>query len=300
MVRVCVPLFFMVSGFLLLQKQEPLGFYFSKRFKKLLVPIIFWSLFFILWKNIVENGELPKFEQFYSLLLKPSYYHLWFLYALIGIYLFVPILRIVTNSTDNKLLVYYCLIWFLAVSVIPFIEKVIGVDSKIDLHSISGYIGYLVLGYILGKKTISLKVFIFSVAIYLLMVIFTASGTYYLTLSNDGKFSDYLYSYLAPNTIIAAISCFILIKYVAINSAVFNNTTLLKMVKKLSACSFGIYLIHPVFIYLFKTGSIGLELSAFSGDPLLFIPLTSLIVFLLSFFMVLFIKKIPVINLIAP
>ncbi|WP_417698524.1 acyltransferase, partial [Psychromonas sp.] len=121
MVRVCVPLFFMVSGFLLLQKQEPLGFYFSKRFKKLLVPIIFWSLFFILWKNIVENGELPKFEQFYSLLLKPSYYHLWFLYALIGIYLFVPILRIVTNSTDNKLLVYYCLIWFLAVSVIPFI-----------------------------------------------------------------------------------------------------------------------------------------------------------------------------------
>ncbi|TMM46322.1 acyltransferase [Colwellia ponticola] len=300
LVRVCVPLFFMVSGFLLLQKDEALPLYFSKRFSKLFIPIVFWSLFFVLWRSFIENDSPLTFWHLYSLVLIPSYYHLWFLYALIGLYLFVPILRKITNSADNKLLIYYCIIWFLAVSIIPFIEKVSGIDSKIDLNSISGFIGYFVLGFLLGKKEVSTKVFIISCILYLSLVSVTVIGTYYLTMKNEGVFSGYLYSYLAPNTVLAAGSCFILIKYLAINSKLFQMISISKIIKIISSCSFGIYLVHPVFLYLFKNGDLGFQLSAFSGDPLLYIPLTSFFVFTLSFFIIFIIKKIPVLKLIAP
>lgn len=121
---------------------------------------MFWSLFFVLWKTLFEQGHSPSFTDIYSTVLKPSYYHLWFLYALIGLYLTVPILRKITNTATNTILFYYCVIWFIAVSLIPLAEKVLGHNSQFDLSSISGFIGYFVLGLILGRREISTKVFV--------------------------------------------------------------------------------------------------------------------------------------------
>jgi len=290
----------MISGFLLLQKEETLTSYFSKRFNKLFIPLVFWSLFFVFWSNFIEKGSLPIPWHFYSLVLKPSYYHLWYLYALVGLYLFVPVLRKITASADNSLLIYYCIIWFLAVSLIPILENISGIDSKVDLNSVSGYIGYFALGFILGKREISTKLFIISGILYLLLILVTAVGTYYLTLKNGGVFSEYLYSYLAPNTILAAGACFIIIKYVAINSRVLQAVSIQKAIRTISSCSFGIYLIHTVFLYLLKNGDFGFELSPFSGNPLLYVPLTAVFVFVLSFLVIFTIKKIPTLKLIAP
>jgi len=299
-VRVCVPLFFMISGFLLLQKDELLSVYLSKRFSKLFIPIAFWSIFFVLWKSFIERETAPTLWDFYSLLLTPSYFHLWFLYALIGLYLFVPILRKITGNADNTIVVYYCIIWFLAVGVIPLGEKISGLESGIDLGSISGYIGYFLLGLTFGKKEISTKLFAVSVFIYLISVTFTACITYILTLKNEGIFVDYFYNYLAPNTIFSAVAFFIIIKYLAINSKLFQVSMVQKAVIKISSCSFGIYLIHTVFLYLLKIGFFGFKLSALSGNPLLYIPLTSVVIFLLSFLLISVIKKIPILRLVSP
>ncbi|MBD2598484.1 acyltransferase family protein [Nostoc spongiaeforme FACHB-130] len=38
-VRMCVPLFFMLSGYLLLEKQETLETFFKKRFKRIFIPL---------------------------------------------------------------------------------------------------------------------------------------------------------------------------------------------------------------------------------------------------------------------
>jgi len=300
LVRVCVPLFFMISGFLLLQKDESLSVYFSKRFSKLFIPIVFWSFFFVLWRNLFVHDIPLTFQHFYSLLLTPSYYHLWFLYALTGLYLFVPILRKVTTSADTTLLIYYSVIWFIAVSLIPLAEKVSGLDSRIDLYSISGYVGYLVLGLILGRKEISTKTFIISLAVFLILIVTTFLGTYILTLRNDGIFVGYLYGYLAPNTIIAACACFILIKYLATNSKTFQIPIVQRTIATLSSCSFGIYLLHPVFLYMLSHGTLGVKLSAWTGNPLWYAPITSISVFILSFIFIFIIKKIPIFRLVAP
>lgn len=299
-VRVCVPLFFMVSGFLLLQKDEPLTAYFSKRFSKLFIPIVFWSIFFVFWSGIVEKGRSPFLGEFYSIVFKPSYYHLWFLYALVGLYLIVPILRVITSAASDTLLMYYCAVWFLAVSLIPLAEKVSGLESQIDLNSISGYIGYFVLGLILGKKEISSRVHVVSAIVYIFAVVIAILGTYVLTLQNDGIFLGDFYSYLAPNTIIASCACFIVIKYSAINSKTLQRPSIQRIIKAMSSCSFGIYLVHVIFIYLLENGTLGVKLSGSSGNPLWYIPITSILVFILSFLLVFIIKKTPILRLVAP
>lgn len=299
LVRVCVPLFFMISGFLLLQKDESLTVYFTKRFSKLFIPLVFWSVFFVLWKNIFELGRSPSLSDFSSLILTPSYYHLWFLYALIGLYLFIPILRKVAHNSDDTLLNYYVLIWFLAVSIIPLIQKFIGIDSRIDLNSISGFIGYFVLGLILGKKQISTKVFYISTAVYFMSVILTIIATYVFTSKNGGIFVGYFYGYLSPHIVVASAACFIAIKYITVNTQLSEKPLFQEIIKTISSCSFGIYLVHTVFLFLLKNGTLGVELSAFTGESLFYVPLTAMIVFLLSFLLVFVLKKIPVIKLVV-
>ncbi|MBK9210985.1 MAG: acyltransferase family protein [Anaerolineales bacterium] len=49
--RAAVPLFFMVSGFLLLKKEEPYSVFFRKRAVKVAVPFFIWSVIYLLWKR---------------------------------------------------------------------------------------------------------------------------------------------------------------------------------------------------------------------------------------------------------
>ncbi|MEW5939263.1 MAG: acyltransferase family protein, partial [Chloroflexota bacterium] len=49
--RACVPLLFMVSGALLLPRQESLKDFYRKRFNKVIYPFLFWSVLYLLWKE---------------------------------------------------------------------------------------------------------------------------------------------------------------------------------------------------------------------------------------------------------
>src|SRR3546814_2240779 len=53
--RSCVPLFLMITGVLLLGKQESLPAFLSKRFARILPPLLFWSLFYMTWNTL--KGE---------------------------------------------------------------------------------------------------------------------------------------------------------------------------------------------------------------------------------------------------
>ena len=49
--KTCVPLFFMLSGALLLPKVEPTSYFLKKRFLRIFVPYIFWTIIFIYLPN---------------------------------------------------------------------------------------------------------------------------------------------------------------------------------------------------------------------------------------------------------
>lgn len=299
-VRICVPLFFMISGYLLLEVDESPKVFFQKRINKVLVPLLVWSIVYVFWNAFFESRSKLSLYSFYSLAISPAYYHLWFLYSIIGVYLFVPILRIVVGNAGRVMLGYYLLLWFVAVSFIPSVEKATGLHSSFDLLAVSGFSGYLVMGLLLGRCRISTKVAMASTVVLVACTIVTAVGTYLLTNRNEGVFSGYFYGYQSPNVIVASAAAFVLIRHVTENNNFFQRPVFLLVVRSLSSASFGVYLVHVIFLYLLSAGVLGFTLSGFVGNPILSIPATAVTVFLLSYFAIVAIKRIPIIARIAP
>ncbi len=300
MVRMCVPLFFMLSGYLLLDKNENVATFFKKRISKVVVPLIAWSIIYILWKHYFEGSTSLSFYSFYSLALTPTYFHLWFLYAIIGLYLFIPILRVLIQNANKELQYYFVILWFVAVSIVPFMEKVTRIDSIVDLKMISGYVGYLALGYLLGNIKTKRKIFIVSANVFILTIIITSVGTYILTSKNEGVFVGYLYSYLSPNIIFMSISFFMLIKYVSENFKLLQTESLRKIITIFSSASLGIYFIHAMVLYSLKKGDLGFSLSAFSYNAIYSVPVTAIATYVISFLVVFFIQRIPIVQKIVP
>lgn len=90
--RSCVPIFFMISGALLLKKNEPALVFYKKRLSKILIPLIFWSYIYLLYRKYYV-GEYSLSLSPVSILSGPVYYHLWFLYSIVSVYIFIPMLR---------------------------------------------------------------------------------------------------------------------------------------------------------------------------------------------------------------
>lgn len=296
---VCVPLFFMISGYLLLEKSEKISFFITKRITKVVIPLVIWSIVYLIWQKIVIVDFDISFRSFYSIINSPTYYHLWFIYALVGVYIFIPILRIFIQNSSESIKYYFVIIWFFSESILSLFEKITGLERQVDFITISGFVGYFVLGYIIGHLNISKKLFNISKIILILTYVFTAYGIYFLSTRN-GTFNNYFYGYLGSNIIFLSVIFFILFKYAFQDSKVFNYKLGVKIIHKLSSASLGIFLIHPIFLYHLNNQGFGFSLSATSGNPILFIPITAIVTFLLSFFVIRILQKIPVIKYCVP
>lgn len=91
-----VPMFFMLSGALLLSKQEPWLEFYKKRLKRIIIPFIIWSVIvYFLSTFIHPRGNVVFYvKDFFTLLctkgVNAAY---WFVYMLLGFYLITPLCR---------------------------------------------------------------------------------------------------------------------------------------------------------------------------------------------------------------
>ena len=113
-----IPLFVMLSGALLLGKQESLPVFFKKRFLRLIPPILFWSfVVFLLYRIMDGNKDLLHLFPDYLVGLFTAKIHgiYWFVYMIIGLYLITPILRIVCNEAKPTfyLMIVTGILWIL-------------------------------------------------------------------------------------------------------------------------------------------------------------------------------------------
>lgn len=298
--RVCVPLFFMVSGALLLGKSESAGDFFKKRAAKVLLPLFAWSLIYLFWRVFYESSAEFSFYSFYSMAVSPIYYHLWFLYAVIGLYLFIPILRLIMLNAPECYLKYYVALWFLAASLVPLVEWGTGLKSQVDLRSVSGMSGYLMVGFLVARQRTSNGMILSALILFVACTCVTLVATYLLTVRNGGVFDGYFYGYLTPNVIIASVSVALIIKYSVGRFELLHRAVVVEWVKSLSSTSFGVYLIHAIYLYLLAEGDLGVQISGFVWEPALSIPLTAVTVFVISHLSVLLLRKIPGVAKIVP
>ena len=293
-----VPLFFMISGFLLLSKQEDLGTYLKKRAWKILIPFVVWSLIYDLYWNQALSEVGLSFQGVIRLFIRmirgARAEHLWFFYALIGLYLFTPVLRLFVDKARNDDLLYYIGLWFLAVPLLNVVSEFTPIVSGFELQFATGYVGYYLLGLFLGRLELNRKRLIVFTALFLIGFIGTFV-VFYLDL--PPKNNELIFrSYLSINIILMAV--FILM-FLRVLGEIFSSQVN-RWLNLFSQASFGIYLMHPILMRWIEQGWIALGFDTGIGTSILVIPFIAIIGFLASFVVTMALRKIPILKSIVP
>ena len=297
--RMSVPLFFMISGYLLLPRSESLGVFYSKRMIKILIPFIAWSLIYLGWYcGSHVNTCTPGFA-WDLLLTQGTYYHLWFLYSIMGIYLILPVLRLMIRpNTDKRVLWYLIGLWLIFQPVLAIAHKFWDFSIKLSAPLATGFVCFFVLGYLLGEITLSGTKIAVSAVVLVISTSITIIGTYLLT-RNAAQFDGFFYDFVSLNVIFASAAAFLLIRWIS-EAKLFTSPTVFVVTRTLATSAFGIYLIHILFIEVLSSWIPFLHINSFMGNPIWSVPFTSIVVFLLSFLTVRLIQKIPILKSIVP
>ncbi|WP_275076679.1 acyltransferase [Providencia rettgeri] len=285
MTRWCVPVFVMISGYFLLPKTESSYVFFKKRTGKILIPFLFWSLFFFCWIFIkgVAKGDYysPFITILKNLIIGEPYYHLWYLLMVVFLYAITPALRIVVNNSDKKSSFYFIVFCFcvsiLNVIYYKFLGGNEGRGDYLFINKFLFYLPYYLLGGYIRKFNINIntkKCFI----VFTFSFVITMIGVYYFGYR-------YFYDNLSVNVILSSICVFFVIK---------NCSDLNMNSEKFANLSFGIYLIHPFFLELL--GSFIGNFVYFNLGSIFYIIIISILTFTFSYFSILFMSKVKFLN----
>ncbi|MDG5816953.1 acyltransferase family protein [Chitinispirillales bacterium ANBcel5] len=300
--RWCIPVFFMISGAFLLGKahQIKMGAFFKRRTERVFVPFLIWSWIYFLFRVFVNNEDL-RFTYFPQLIIQePVYYHLWFFYVLIMLYILAPVISAYVNKAESVNVGYFLFFWFFFASILPMLESYYDFTSLFSLTTVDGtvyYVGYFVLGYMINKVELGKGGVLLFVILFLYALFLTVYGTYDVSVvQNNGKLNQLFYEYYSFNVFIMAVSVFFIVKNVKIRSTSVAG----KIITILASCIPAIFLIHAMFIALFKRSMLGFHFSETTFHPVIGVPLFALGVFGASFLVAIIIKLIPGLRRIVP
>jgi surface polysaccharide O-acyltransferase-like enzyme len=277
-VRFCVPIFVMITGALLLPRDYEISDFLKKKVVRLVLPFVFWGSIYILLLVFIKVSQgyiftfLKTIEYLYEVIQNGIYPHFWYVYMIIGLYLFIPILGRWARNSSEKEILYFLILW----SIILCFNYPIFSKYKIDfnLSYFSGYIGYLVLGYYLSIKSDFGKVSLNSIALALigLGISTTIVGTSFASFK-AGTFDKTFYEYLTPNVLLLSTGVFVFFK-----NQRGKNDSFKKLRMNVSKYSYGIYFVHIlVLMVLNKIGINGALI-----NPIIGVPFTTLVCLMMS------------------
>lgn len=156
--RFPVPCFLMLSGAFIMGDDRNLSFknFYSRSFRKIGVPTLLFSIYYILYRLVFcfvgDNFEiLPLLK---DIVCGAPFYHMWYMYFLIGVYALAPIAIRLHRELGDK--VFFKVAWvFLVISNLS-----LWTTQNVRLNWSAGnafcYMGYFMIGYVI-KKSITYK-----------------------------------------------------------------------------------------------------------------------------------------------
>jgi surface polysaccharide O-acyltransferase-like enzyme len=299
--RPAVPLFVMLSGYLLLGKDYPLPDFLKRRFSRVVIPAIFWMLIYSFY-NYMANGSPSSIgAALKGIFTGPVHYHLWFIYLIIGLYLVYPIIRPWARTASNQDYLYFFVMW----SIGTWIYKALAVFGQMTIgiyfELFTNNCGYFVMGYFLGTRVrlndvrgimneeqgLPSAVRVHHYTPWLLIAVGTAGTMISSYVVNaffwNGHTNVYFYDYLTPNVIVSAIGWFLLARML------FNSKPLLDIEREFSAASFGIYFAHV--LVMDYCGKLGYWHSM--AHPIYLAPMLTIMIASLTFLAISLIRVLP-------
>lgn len=284
-IRWCVPVFFMLSGALLLtlKREDPIGEFLKRRLTKVIIPLIFWSGVYIAYKTFEQGESYTASQMFILFFTDDVYYHLWFLYVIIGLYIMAPFLKILVKNMDQKIFIYFLAIWFIFAGLLPFVPRFFDFNPALDPGLFQPYIGYFLLGAYLVRYPLPKKALWPLLGLSIVSYIATVYGTHYLT-EQIGELDEFFYEHYRPTQIVISVFIFSLFQH--LEPRLKPNP----VITQLSLATLGIYVIHPlVQFYLNKFFGI----NETTVNALVGVPLVWILIFAISFGIIWLLRKIP-------
>lgn len=300
--RVSVPIFFMISGCLFLNcaKEKSIKELYLRSIPRLIVFVILWAGFYGVIQFPQNSGSFCENlkSMFWELLQGNTQAHLWFIYAIIGMYILVPFMKPVVQNSPKHILGYAILVCFVMGSVSELISQFDNMEivtnnvNKIKSGFSIGYIGYFLLGAYIDKYNINKKyrkVFYLLGLVGMVITICLVMQDCLLAQTLNERF----WAYTMPGVFLSSLAVFLFFKN--INFKDLNckeNNKLYKVMDMFVKKSRGIYGIHVTFILIFwKVG-----FTTFSLPGVISVPIIVVFVLSLSFVSVAILQKIPFIN----
>ena len=314
--RACVPLFVMMTGFLLLPVKQTMPAFYRKRIPRVFFPFLIWSVLFDLapWFIQAVGGSAELVTRFFpwepnpstslgdalqTIVMIPLTFTvyatpMWYIYALIGLYLYLPIFSAWVERASRREKRFFLLLWFVSLF-IPYLTEFVSRyhfgtcswNAFGTFYYFAGFNGYLLLGHYLGKgndwsvgKTLSVAVPLFLVGYFVTLV-----GFRHMTsdpnVSEEGM--ELFFTYCSPNVALMAIAVFLLVQKVNVTSL-----SIRRALANLTRCGFGLYCVHYFFVgpsYMF---------AQWLGTPVpLLVPVSMLFTFVCAWAFAFGISKLP-------
>lgn len=241
------PLFFMISGALLLPVTGSYRRFLGKRLVRVWIPFIVWSFVYIALSRIYQHeNDWWTFFQMRWFWLRVTFLAGWFVPAITALYLIYPVLSPWIKSASKRHLEYFLLLW-LAAGTLPYISLIIGeIDYNLSLlgtfYGLTGFAvaGYYFINYPFNLASLKQKAAILSVCVaggVILPLIF-------LQWDYREDVSEVFNSNFAVGTM--CMGCIFFMFVVQVKSL---GRFLNRIVSCLAANAYGMYLSHIVLIY---------------------------------------------------
>ncbi len=298
LVRFCVPVFIMISGSLFLQKERSVTIksLFQKNILRIVLSLIFWAgayVVLIFIARLLVYGE-PISVATLSKNVIDGCYHLWFLPAMIGIYLTVPLLRKIAE--DKTLTIYFLICSFVLSYCVNFAKhlseetaNLVSVLNYAAFDFFAAYSGYFLLGFFLAKYDLAKSTRTIIYILGALSAVFTVTATIYYSVSFGEADSRWL-NYLLPGVYFQSVAVFIFFKYNV--SKIKWSAKAIARITHTSALCFGMYLVHN-FANLFF---IMIGFTSTYYNPIISVPLHTVFVFIMSYIASYILYNIPLVN----
>lgn len=311
--KVGVPLFLMISGALLLNRDYPSikEFIGKKILRRLIPPYVFWMFIALIVIGIVNQLTFNKDTLFFYI---NNFFNLgvnWYFWMVIGVFLAIPVINEFIKNKKIEGAKYFTSIFIIS-SIIYQICILFNWVTFLDLTFFITPIGYVILGYYLANRKYKLSsnaLIITGLVVFLLTFILRLyqpipNNTLYLFIVNN---TIHLDSFLDISLIgiLESASLFILIKAIEDSEKGFGKkikgffeiNIIKKIIISISKSSYGMYLTH---IYLIMIVFHYFDLLPLPGGKMaLLISILSIITIILSWISVLIVSKIPKLKILS-
>ena len=287
-----VPVYVMISGALFLSRDIPLRKIYGKYIFRILTAFLFWSFVYAA-VGYVKNRDIMKALGHFI----EGRYHLWFLFMITGLYMIVPFVRKIAES--EFLTKYFLVLALIFGFIIPQIAEMLSVFSQecgefagrvaenFFMTFPAGYTGYFLSGFVVSRINFSGRQRQIIYFLGFAAIIFSVGLSLCASFVNSKPITLF-YRPLKINTFLYSSAFFVLFR----NKFNFQA----KIIRALSQYSFGAYLVHDAVIESVKAVMKICGHDFLPFNPIISVPVISVIVFVISFGISAILNHIPVLK----